>query len=83
MSTLTGGVSVSTHVDRTKDSTRSDVRQELSPLNSELIASYVCVWCLQVVCDVVVRDTHQLSPTERGFTLCVQNSSLSFKSGQW
>ena len=51
MSTLTGGVSVSTHVDRTKDSTRSDVRQELSPLNSELIAIVVCVcgvcrWCV-------------------------------------
>ena len=43
----------------------------------------VCVWCLQVVSDVVVRDTHQLSPTVRGFTLCVQNNSLSFKSGQW
>ncbi|XP_064394503.1 oxidoreductase NAD-binding domain-containing protein 1-like isoform X2 [Halichondria panicea] len=61
MSSLTvRASSSSTHVDRTKDSTRSDV-----------------------VSGVIVLDMRKLSPTVKGFTLQVEDNSLSFKCGQW
>lgn len=33
--------------------------------------------------EVVVTETHKLSPTVKAFTLRVENNSVSFKCGQW